>query len=113
MKFRYILLFVLIVCLCGCNRNNTMTCKVDTETYKSTALVTLKGEEVNDITVTNTYSTDETAKNACRILSMTTKNIECKDKKIVLTKYQETLDLESLTKENVKKYFENHKYKCE
>ena len=111
MKAKSILLLVLLLVLCGCT--SKMTCTIENDAYNSSASIVVNGKDVKDITVTNTYKSEVHAKNACEILSQTTDKIECKDKTIVLKNYGDTLSLSSMTKESVKEYFENHKYKCE
>ena len=87
-----------------------MTYSVEKDGYKSTATITIEKDEVKDITVTNNYNTEEQTKSACAKLSLTTKDLECNGKTIVVKNYQTTLT--STKKDKVIEHFETNNYTC-
>ena len=110
MKIKSILLLALLIVLCGCSNINKITCSVNQGGYSSVAVITIEKGEATDIVVTNTYNTEEQTKSACGILSLTTKDLECDDKTVVISNYQDTLS--SKEKDRVIEHFETNKYTC-
>lgn len=110
MKIKNVLLIVMLLGLCGCT--SKLNCNLDVTEYKSDAEITIQGNDVKGIVVTNTYKSNEQAKNACEILSQTTDKIECNNNSVVIKEYQVFLKLPSLTKESVTEYFVTHNYTC-
>lgn len=107
---KIVILVISIFLVTGCSR--TIKCSNN----EFSVDVRMKGKEVKTITAYFDYETKEEATSMCDVIKGIVTNKEdvvCKEKSIEVKNYEDNIDIENLTKDNIKSYFENNGFICE
>lgn len=106
---RKALLILSVFLLAGCS--SRIKCSND----EFSVDVRMKGKEVKTITAYFDYETKEETTSMCDVIKGIVTNKEdvvCKEKSIEVKNYENNIDVENLTKDNIKNYFTNNGFTC-
>ena len=95
----------------GCENDRLITCTLENTKVE----ITLDKENVEDITAYAEFDNEELAANMCPILKMTVKNaddVSCEGTIATVINYQDSIELEEMTKTRALEYFNEQGYVC-